>query len=85
MTATKVAVVTGASAGLGRAIAVAFAEEGFDVALAARGGTGLQGAADDVERRNQRALVIPPTSRSGTTSTRQPARWRTSWGRSTCG
>ena len=34
--AGKVAVVTGASRGLGRAIAVALAEAGADVALAAR-------------------------------------------------
>jgi NAD(P)-dependent dehydrogenase (short-subunit alcohol dehydrogenase family) len=54
-----VAVITGASAGLGRATAVAFADAGFDVALLARGEAGLSAAAADVERRGRRALVAP--------------------------
>ncbi len=40
----KVVVVTGASAGLGRSIARAFAKEGAKVALIARGEDGLLGA-----------------------------------------
>lgn len=56
---SRIAVVTGASAGLGRATAVAFAEAGFDVALLARGRAGLDGAADDVRATGQRALVVP--------------------------
>ena len=55
----RVAVVTGASAGIGRATAVAFAEAGFDVALLARGEAGLDGAVADVEERGQRALAVP--------------------------
>ena len=51
--------VTGASAGLGRATALAFADEGFDVALLARGESGLAAAAHDVERRGGRALPVP--------------------------
>ena len=54
-----IAVVTGASAGIGRAIAVAFADTGFDVALVARGRAGLEGAAADIRSRGRRALVIP--------------------------
>src|SRR3954463_6998895 len=54
----RVVVVTGASAGVGRAAAIAFAENGDDVALLARGEAGLQGAASDVRRRGQRALPI---------------------------
>ena len=44
---------------MGRATAIAFAQEGFDVALLARGDTGLEAAARDVERAGGRALVLP--------------------------
>lgn len=54
-----VVVVTGASGGVGRAIAVAFAGQGADVALLARGEAGLKGAAADVEAAGGRALVVP--------------------------
>jgi NAD(P)-dependent dehydrogenase (short-subunit alcohol dehydrogenase family) len=54
-----VAVVTGASAGAGRATAVAFAERGAAVALLARGAAGLAGAARDVEAAGGRALPVP--------------------------
>jgi short-subunit dehydrogenase len=57
--ARRVAVVTGASAGVGRATAVALAEQGFDVGLLARGRTGLEAAAKEVERAGGRALVLP--------------------------
>lgn len=55
----KVAVITGASAGVGRATARAFAAHGFDVALLARGEAGLSGAAAEVEAAGGRALPIP--------------------------
>ena len=59
MSERKVAVITGASAGVGRATARMFAENGFDVALLARGIKGLQGAADDVKSAGGKALAIP--------------------------
>ena len=58
MAAHPVAVVTGASAGVGRATARAFADAGFDVALLARGGDGLEGAAKDVIAVGGRAVPI---------------------------
>ncbi|MGH9306305.1 MAG: SDR family oxidoreductase [Acidimicrobiales bacterium] len=54
----KIAVITGASAGVGRATARAFAENGFDVALIARGRAGLDAAAKEVENTGRRALAI---------------------------
>lgn len=59
MSERKIAVITGASAGVGRASARAFAENGFDVAMLARGAAGLAGAAVDVEAAGGRALVLP--------------------------
>ena len=58
-TPPQVVVVTGASAGVGRAIARAFARRGASVALLARGVDGLEGARRDVEELGGRALVCP--------------------------
>lgn len=55
----EVVVVTGASAGLGRAIVREFARHGANVALIARGIDGLEGAKRDVEQCGGRALVFP--------------------------
>jgi NAD(P)-dependent dehydrogenase (short-subunit alcohol dehydrogenase family) len=55
----RVAVITGASAGVGRATARAFAERGFDVALLARGEEGLEAAAGEARSAGVRALAIP--------------------------
>jgi NAD(P)-dependent dehydrogenase (short-subunit alcohol dehydrogenase family) len=54
-----VAIVTGASRGLGRVMAVAFAAEGAHVALAARSKPDLEATAHQVERHGVRALVVP--------------------------
>jgi len=51
-------VITGASAGVGRALAQLYAERGDRVALLARGTDGLQGALRDVEARGGTALAI---------------------------
>jgi NADP-dependent 3-hydroxy acid dehydrogenase YdfG len=52
-------VVTGASAGIGRATAVAFASRGWAVGLIARGREGLEGARRDVVAAGGRALMMP--------------------------
>lgn len=55
----RIAVVTGASAGVGRATAIALAQRGIDVGLVARGAAGLDGAADDVRAAGARAVTAP--------------------------
>lgn len=57
--AVETVVVTGASAGLGRAIAVEFGRHGAQVALLARGQKGLEGAAAEVEAAGGKALILP--------------------------
>jgi NAD(P)-dependent dehydrogenase (short-subunit alcohol dehydrogenase family) len=54
-----VVVVTGASSGVGRAIAREFGRHSASVALLARGRDGLEGAKRDVEAAGGRALAIP--------------------------
>lgn len=54
-----VVVITGASAGVGRATAREFASRGARIGLLARGRDGLAGARQDVERLGGKALAIP--------------------------
>jgi NAD(P)-dependent dehydrogenase (short-subunit alcohol dehydrogenase family) len=56
---TDVVVVTGASGGIGRATATAFAARGAKVALVARGQAGLEAASADVRAAGGEALVLP--------------------------
>jgi NAD(P)-dependent dehydrogenase (short-subunit alcohol dehydrogenase family) len=53
-----VVMITGASAGVGRATACAFARRGAAIGLLARGRAGLEGARRDVEAAGGRALVL---------------------------
>jgi NAD(P)-dependent dehydrogenase (short-subunit alcohol dehydrogenase family) len=57
--APAVVVITGASAGVGRATAQAFARRGAHIGLLARGAEGLVGARRDVEAAGGKALVLP--------------------------
>jgi short-subunit dehydrogenase len=50
--------VTGASAGLGRAIARTFGQNGYDVALLARGVDGLKGAQKEIEAMGRNAVYF---------------------------
>src|SRR5246127_4411757 len=52
-------VITGASAGVGRATAHAFGARGAQIGLIARGTQGLQAAAAEVEKRGGKALALP--------------------------
>jgi NAD(P)-dependent dehydrogenase (short-subunit alcohol dehydrogenase family) len=58
MPTSRVVVVTGASGGVGRAVARRFGARGDRVALIARGEAGLSGAADDVDAAGGEALTM---------------------------
>jgi NAD(P)-dependent dehydrogenase (short-subunit alcohol dehydrogenase family) len=59
----KVAIVTGASRGIGRSIALGLAEHGADVALAARKPEGLEEAAGAIAKLGRKAIVVPTNVR----------------------
>ncbi|SDQ94889.1 SDR family NAD(P)-dependent oxidoreductase [Thermostaphylospora chromogena] len=55
----KKALVTGASRGIGRAIALAYAEAGADVAVLARSAGTLAKVAEEIEGHGRKAAVVP--------------------------
>ena len=55
----QVAIVTGGSRGIGRAIATAFAAAGASVALAARSPEALERAAKEIQSAGGRAVAVP--------------------------
>lgn len=55
----KIAIVTGAGRGIGKSIALGFAQAGADLILAARTENELEAVAEEVRRLDRRALVVP--------------------------
>ena len=76
----KAIVVTGASSGVGRALARAFAERGAKVALLARGVDGLERAAVEVAERGGEALVLPLDVANAAAVDAAAARVAAEWG-----
>jgi NAD(P)-dependent dehydrogenase (short-subunit alcohol dehydrogenase family) len=56
---SQIVVVTGGTAGIGRAAVREFARNGYDVAILARGQKGLDATREEVEAMGRRALAIP--------------------------
>jgi len=56
---SEVVVITGGSAGVGRAAARRFAQDGAKIGLLARGRPGLEAAAREIEEAGGEALVLP--------------------------
>jgi short-subunit dehydrogenase len=55
----EVVVITGASAGVGRAVALEFAKHGASIGLLARGRDGLEATRREVEEAGGKALIFP--------------------------
>ena len=60
----KVAIVTGSCRGMGRDIALAYAEEGADVVLTSRTAGDLDGVAREIRALGRKALPVPCDVRS---------------------
>ena len=59
----KTALITGASRGIGKAIALAFADAGADVAIASRKLEDLEKVAGEIEDKGRKALCVPTHTR----------------------
>ena len=77
----QVALVTGASSGLGRATAVALAQAGADVALLARSEPDLGQVVDEIAAAGRRGLVLPLDLANAAHITDAVTRTLAAWGR----
>jgi NAD(P)-dependent dehydrogenase (short-subunit alcohol dehydrogenase family) len=78
---SKVVVVTGASSGVGRAIARRFGAEGAKVALIARDLVGLEDAASEIRSTGGQAMVLPLDVSQATAVEAAADRVVSAWGR----
>jgi NAD(P)-dependent dehydrogenase (short-subunit alcohol dehydrogenase family) len=76
MSSHKVAIITGASSGIGKAVAVTFLQEGYQVALAGRRQELLEQAVKEAGGAGKQALVVP-------TNVRDPASVRALFAKTT--
>lgn len=76
----RIAVVTGASAGIGRATAREFGRQGWRVALLARGADGLEGARRDIVSAGGEAMVIETDVADETQVDAAASRVEADWG-----
>ncbi len=77
----RVAIVTGASQGIGRDCALALAEHGADVALLARTRERLEAVAEEICQRGRRALALPTDVTEADQVKAAVARVLSEWGR----
>ncbi len=76
-----VALVTGGGTGIGRAIAAAFADEGYDLAIASRSAAHLEEGAQLLSRGGARVVTIPTDVRESDQVERMIERVRSEFGR----
>src|SRR5437763_1884127 len=77
----KVVLVTGASSGIGRALAVELGKRGASVGLTARRAEELLKVAEEVERAGGKALALPADVRNAAEMDGVAAKVRERWGR----
>ena len=77
----KVAIVTGAGTGIGKAVALAFLKDGYKVALAGRRSEPLQQAIAEAGAPAERALAVPTDVADPASVAKLFARTREAYGR----
>ena len=77
----KVALVTGASRGIGRAIALAFADAGADVAISSRKLTDLEIVAEEIKAKGRKSMALASHIAKIDDSKTLVAKVKSEWGR----